>query len=129
MKKIKLILRLNFITLLLAGTFALAGFIPATTAYAAESYVVVLDPGHGGSDLGAYRTWNGVTLRESTINQSISTYTKAALEENYNNIEVYITKSSVSENPSLATRVDFALSKNAYQWKCLKSQTSEITSP
>lgn len=109
MKKIKL----KLLALFLAGTFALTGILPATTAHAAETYVVVLDPGHGGSDPGTSRTWNGVTLTESTLNYTISTYTKAALEEKYNNLEVYITKSSASENPSIADRVNLALSKNA----------------
>ena len=64
--------------------------MPATTANAAEKVVVVLDPGHGGSDSGAVGN-NG--LLEKNITLKIAQYCKAELEE-YNGVSVYMTRES-----------------------------------
>lgn len=64
--------------------------MPATTANAAENVVVVLDPGHGGSDSGAVGN-NG--LLEKNITLKIAQYCKAELEE-YNGVSVYMTRES-----------------------------------
>ncbi len=63
--------------------------MPATTAKAAENVVVVLDPGHGGSDSGA--SANG--LIEKNLNLSVALACKKELEE-YNGVTVYMTRST-----------------------------------
>ena len=63
--------------------------MPATTAKAAENVVVVLDPGHGGSDVGAV----GNDLQESALTLKIAQYCKAELEK-YNGVTVYMTRNS-----------------------------------
>ena len=78
-----------------------------------DSYIVVLDPGHGKPGTGTYRDYGDFVIDEAVINLKISQYTKAALEENYDNITVYMTKTTQNENPSLADRVEFAVSQNA----------------
>ena len=75
--------------------------------------VIVLDPGHGRAGSGTYRDWGDFVLDEAVINFKISQYTKEALEENYSNIEVYLTKTTQNENPSISARVDFAVEKGA----------------
>lgn len=89
----------------------------ARTAAAPENKsgkkVVVLDPGHGAAGSGTYRDWGDFVIDEAVITLKISKYTKEALEANYENLEVYLTRTKQSENPSLAARVDFAVSKHA----------------
>ena len=63
---------------------------------APANVVVVLDPGHGGSDGGASGTWDGVVYRESEINQAIANACKEELEKN-GNITVYLTRKTVGE--------------------------------
>lgn len=58
-----------------------------------QDVIIVLDPGHGGSDPGAVRTWNGVDYIEKDINLKISQYTKAELET-YAGVRVYLTRDS-----------------------------------
>ncbi len=69
---------------------SIANFLmPAATAKAAENVVVVLDPGHGGSDAGA--SANG--LVEKNLNLSVALACKKELEE-YNGVTVYMTRST-----------------------------------
>ena len=75
--------------------------------------IIVLDPGHGAPGSGTYRDWGDMVIDEAVINFKISKYTKAALEANYSNIEVYMTKNTQNENPAIKARVDYAVSKNA----------------
>ena len=75
--------------------------------------IIVLDPGHGAPGSGTYRDWGNMVIDEAVINFKISKYTKAALESNYSNIEVYMTKNSQNENPAIKARVEYAVSKNA----------------
>lgn len=63
--------------------------MPAVTAKAAENVVVVLDPGHGGSDGGA--TGNGLVEKNLTL--KIAQYCKEELEE-YSGVTVYMTRES-----------------------------------
>lgn len=72
-----------------------------------SSKVIVLDPGHGGSDPGA--TYNGWSERE--VNMFISNYTKERLQSY--GFTVYQTRTSNSSNPSLAERAQFAKDKGA----------------
>ena len=64
--------------------------------------VVVLDPGHGGSDSGAC----GYGLREKDLTLKIANYCKAKLQE-YSHVEVYMTRTGDTDN-NLANRVNFA---------------------
>ncbi|MBQ9199868.1 MAG: GBS Bsp-like repeat-containing protein [Lachnospiraceae bacterium] len=73
--------------------------------------VIVLDPGHGGSDSGATRTWNGVTYMEKTLNLKITQYCKAELDK-YDTAEVYMTRNS-DVYLSLAERTAYANSVGA----------------
>ncbi len=63
--------------------------MPAETAKAAENVVVVLDPGHGGSEPGA--SANG--LVEKNLNLSVALACKSELEQ-YNGVTVYMTRST-----------------------------------
>ena len=74
--------------------------------------VVVLDPGHGGSDSGACRTINGVTYMERDINLKIASACKAELEK-YKGIEVYMTRSDNNTSLGLTERAEYAKSVNA----------------
>ena len=65
-------------------------------AKAQANVVIVLDPGHGGSEAGATRSWNGKTYKEEVINQKIANYCKAELET-YEGVTVYMTRTSVTQ--------------------------------
>lgn len=78
-----------------------------------EDKIVVLDPGHGAAGTGAYRNWKTFIIDEAVINYKLSQYTKAYLENNYDDVIVYITKSKLAENPNLSTRVNFGVEKSA----------------
>lgn len=78
---------------------------------ASDEVIVVLDPGHGGSDSGAYRTWDGVKYIEKDIVLKISQYTREELET-YAGVRVYLTRESDREL-SLEERVDYAASVGA----------------
>ena len=69
-----------------------------------DKVIIVLDPGHGGSDPGAVR--NGI--KESTLNLKIA---KACYEElcEYSRVEVYMTNGE----PTLLERVEYAASVDA----------------
>lgn len=83
-----------------------------TDATGAGNLVIVLDPGHGGTDSGA--AYYG--LQEKNLNLAIATYCKAELET-YNGVTVYMTRTTDStvgtpydQASSLDTRV--AIAKN-----------------
>ncbi len=78
---------------------------------AASTLVVVLDPGHGGYDGGASRTWNGVSYIEKDIALKISQATKEELET-YAGVRVYMTRTS-DVYVGLKERVDYAVSVGA----------------
>jgi N-acetylmuramoyl-L-alanine amidase len=65
-----------------ALALALAVQLGAVPAYADTPADVCLDPGHGGTDPGAVREWNGVTLREKEMNLYIAEQVKLKLEGN-----------------------------------------------
>lgn len=79
-----------------------------------ENAVVVLDPGHGGTDSGA--VGNGASEKDLTL--KIAKYCKEALER-CGGIEVYMTRETDTAvggsdvAADLKARVDFAASKNA----------------
>jgi len=71
-----------------------------------EGYTVVIDPGHGGSDNGAY--YGGIA--EKTINLAIAKKVKTILEKY--DINVYMTRTS-DVTTNLASRTNLANSINA----------------
>lgn len=94
------------------------GALPVTNIQkteAAKQHVVVLDPGHGGGEAGAWETHiiNGkkTIYKEEEINWKISQYTKQALS-NYSNIKVYLTRTK-DQYMTITNRVDMASSKDA----------------
>lgn len=78
---------------------------------ASGGIVVVLDPGHGGSDSGAYRTWDGIKYVEKEIVLKIAQYTKEELET-YAGVTVYLTRNT-DVALSLDERVNYAASVGA----------------
>lgn len=87
-----------------------AGSVRSTGA---GNLVVVLDPGHGGSDPGAVRTINGVTYCERDLVLKIAQYCKAELET-YSGVTVYMTRTdNTSPVESRQTRVNKAAKWNA----------------
>lgn len=118
----------KMVSLLLIGMIAISGILSGTTAHAAETdtttipsdtntsqkvYTIVLDPGHGPAGTGASRDWGDFFVDEAVINFKISQYTKTALEDNYPNVVVYLTKETQNENKAISERVAFAMSKQA----------------
>ncbi len=85
---------------------------------ASKTYVVVLDPGHGGNDSGTYGTYNGKTVFEKNLNLKIALACKAELEQ-YKNVKVYMTRttdaymSSSTASKELKARCDYAKKMNA----------------
>lgn len=77
----------------------------------AANVIVVLDPGHGGAEAGARRTWGGVTYKEEEIVLKLSKYTKKELEK-YAGVKVYMTRTT-ARTMSLEERVNYAASVNA----------------
>ena len=96
----------------------------AIDATGMNSLVVVLDPGHGGSDPGAQA--NGIV--EKTVNLKIAQYCKAELEE-YAGVTVYMTRTG-DTYLSLADRAQVAADKKADVFISLhnNSNTSSVPS-
>ena len=79
----------------------------------AKDIIIVLDPGHGGTESGATRSWNGKTDREEVINQKIAKFCKAELET-YAGVKVYMTRTSVTQkNQDRETRLNIAKARHA----------------
>ncbi len=78
---------------------------------AVQKYVVVLDPGHGGTDSGA-ENQNGISSEsESKLTLKIANYVKKELEKS-SQFVVYMTRTDDSY-VGLSERVNYAASKNA----------------
>ena len=87
------------------------GAYSAPKAYTGTAaMVIVLDPGHGGSDPGSINKEAG--LVESELNWKVANYCKEELEK-YNGIKVYLTRNNKDQAMELKDRVDFAKSKKA----------------
>ena len=82
-----------------------------------EKKVVVLDPGHGGREAGAYAVHNGHVYREEEINWKISCYIMEELKK-YPYIEVHLTRTK-KQTKSLVSRV---LTAKSYHADLLVSQ-------
>ncbi len=98
------------IIIIMIMAFACIGILQTTVNAADEegNFVVVLDPGHGGSDPGASNSRFG--LKESDINYKIATYAKQELER-YEGVKVYLTR--YADCPSIYDRGEFAKNYNA----------------
>ena len=98
------------IIIIMIMAFAFIGILQTTVNAADEegNFVVVLDPGHGGSDPGASNSRFG--LKESDINYKIATYAKQELER-YEGVKVYLTR--YADCPSIYDRGEFAKNYNA----------------
>ncbi len=81
--------------------------LPIFKVNAAESVVVVIDPGHGGNNLGT----EYLPIPEKTYNMIVAQYMKEQLEQ-YQNVQVYLTHTE-DIDMSLKERAEFAASVNA----------------
>ncbi|WP_088070449.1 N-acetylmuramoyl-L-alanine amidase [Gottfriedia luciferensis] len=76
-----------------------------------ENFILVIDPGHGGTDPGtSFKTSTGAVYKESMIVLNVSQYLKGFLVKLP--IKSYFTRES-DVYPTLTQRVNFAKSKNA----------------
>ena len=88
-------------------------FVLAVPAAASEDEVViVLDPGHGGYSSGTTAVYDGVEVWESHLTLKIALACRDYLEENYENVRVYMTREGDTDI-DLDERVEFAAEKNA----------------
>lgn len=110
MKRIYKFFTGTIITLLLAGVVFGAN---STYVYADDPIVIVLDPGHGGENLGAeYEQYT-----EKNMTMALAQAMKEELEK-YDNVEVYLTHDT-DVDMSLKDRAAFAAEKNADFLFCL----------
>lgn len=100
-----------FMIFFMAGT-------DAAVAYAQEPYVIVIDPGHGGENLGAQ--YEGYTEKEMTM--TVAMAMKEELEK-YENVVVYLTHET-DRDMSIKDRAVFAAEKNADFLFCLHFNSS-----
>ncbi|ASJ54758.1 N-acetylmuramoyl-L-alanine amidase [Brevibacillus formosus] len=81
----------------------------STKSRGLKGKVIVIDPGHGGSDVGTQGTkWNSM---EKTLNYKTSMLLASKLRQR--GAQVFMTRTSDTEKPSLAQRVAFSESKGA----------------
>ena len=98
--------------LLLAMAVGFSALLSGVSAQAAEKdtetvkHIIVLDPGHGGAQDGAYAVHNGKAYREEEINWKIANYTMQALSQSPD-IEVHLTRSK-NQTMNLVERVNVA---------------------
>ncbi|MBQ9609306.1 MAG: N-acetylmuramoyl-L-alanine amidase [Lachnospiraceae bacterium] len=71
-----------------------------------DTFIVVLDPGHGAEDAGATRTYNNVTYYERDINLKIAQACKKELEKH--GVIVYMTRTDNNTKPGLSERAQIA---------------------
>lgn len=76
--------------------------------------IIVIDPGHGGNNLGA--DYNGFLEKE--MNMTVANAMKTELEK-YEDVTVYLTHTSADTSMSIQARADFAASVNADFVFCL----------
>lgn len=105
-----------WLSVLLSLAILITGALNSVTAHAEEETftkkkVVVLDPGHGGREAGAYAVHNGYAYREEVINWKISCYTMEELQK-YPDIEVHLTRTK-NQTMGLVSRVLTAKSYGA----------------
>ena len=92
-------------------TAQISTFSMESVGRAVQKYVIVLDPGHGGTDSGA-ENQNGISSEsESKLTLKIANYVKQELEKS-SQFVVYMTRTHDSY-VGLSERVNYAASKNA----------------
>ena len=92
-------------------TAQISTFSMESVGRAVQKYVIVLDPGHGGTDSGA-ENQNGISSEsESKLTLKIANYVKQELEKS-SQFVVYMTRTDDSY-VGLSERVNYAASKNA----------------
>ena len=92
-------------------TAQISTFSMESVGRAVQKYVIVLDPGHGGTDSGA-ENQNGISSEsESRLTLKIANYVKRELEKS-SQFVVYMTRTHDSY-VGLSERVNYAASKNA----------------
>ena len=111
--KIRTPFGLFFITMLFAF------FITPVTVHADEPAIIVIDPGHGGKNLGA--EYNGYTEKEINMIVAQAMYDELSL---YEGVEIYMTRDSDADL-SLAERAEYAAGRNADLLICLHFNMSE----
>ena len=79
----------------------LFGFLTTIEAAEDKPLVIVLDPGHGGTDAGAVN--KAQSLYEREIVMKIARYIKSDLEQ-YSNVKVYLTHNGLNSNEELSLR-------------------------
>lgn len=84
-----------------------------------DDIIIVIDPGHGGSQNGA--DYNG--LLEKDINMTVSNVLVEELEK-YDGIKVYLTHDSAEDEMSIKERADFAEEVNADYFFCIHFNAS-----
>ena len=82
-------------------------FAPSVCSYAEEPVVVVIDPGHGGENLGA--EYGEYTEKEITMIVANAMYEELS---RYDGVEVYMTRTD-DVTLSLADRAEYAAGVNA----------------
>lgn len=90
-----------------------ACMLPAGTAYADRPYIIVIDPGHSGENLGA--EYNGYTEKDLNMVVALAMYEEL---QKYENVEVYLTHTE-DVDMSLRERAEYAAAKNADFLFCL----------
>lgn len=98
----------NLTVFVLCAAFLTGLFVfPGETVHAAKTVRVVIDPGHGGENLGT----DYLPIPEKTYTMQVALYMKEELEK-YKNVEVYLTRTQ-DVDMDLSERADFAQSVNA----------------
>lgn len=88
-------------------TFSCIIFNVTTVSAAGKPTVIVIDPGHGGSNMGT----EYLQIPEKQYNMTVALYMKQELEK-YNNVKVYLTHTA-DVDMSLKERAQFAKNVNA----------------
>lgn len=112
-----------FATFIMVVTLTPNNIIKPVVAEASYSdpIVVVLDPGHGGSDNGACNASLGTNEKNSNWEMTLAC--KAYLE-NYENVKVILTRQKRDEYSSLSQRVQIAEANNADLFVSLHSNST-----
>lgn len=84
-----------------------------------EEIIIVIDPGHGGSQKGA--EYNG--LEEKNINMTVSLAMAEELEK-YEGVQVYLTHTSPEDEMSIKERAEFAKEVDADYFFCIHFNAS-----
>lgn len=101
MKKLNVLIYMVFFTILFSLSFE------GKTVEAADVVRVVIDPGHGGENLGT----DYLPIPEKLYTMQVALYMKEELEK-YKNVEVYLTRTN-DVDVSLSERAEYAQNVNA----------------